>query len=173
MKDFIKIEIIAKVGGYDLNNDGTFQVQNLSFKNNGELVKNTIKVHKDIKEDDLKKLVGKTLKFENVKEYKQGFKSYYSSDSIKLLSDVNVDFEINREITIKADNVITMKDNKSTRIQSIVLNETRQDLFNITIKDKINLENLKGKTLKIKGVKVAKTDNGTFYSSNELPQIIG
>lgn len=171
MKEFIKIEIMAKVGGYDLNDDGSFQIQNLSIKNNGELVKNTIKIHKKITEQELKNLVGKVVKCDNVKEYKNGFKSYFSSDNFKIINDVIVDFEVNKEIIIKCDNVIT-KD-KNSKIQSIVINETRQDLFNITIKGITKLENLKGKTIKIKGVIVAKTDFGTFYSSNKTPEVIG
>ena len=70
----MKIELLIKVSGFDMNEDGTFQIQNVSFNEAGKLVKNTVKVHKNINEETLKSLVGKTVKVENVEEYKKGFK---------------------------------------------------------------------------------------------------
>ena len=167
----MKIELLIKVSGFDMNEDGTFQIQNVSFNEAGKLVKNTVKVHKNINEETLKSLVGKTVKIENVEEYKKGFKFYYAGKDIKKI-DKDVEFELNKEITLKVDNLVESKED--TTLQSIVLNGTRTDLFNIKIKGikKLLLEDLKGKKVVVKGVKVIKTDMGTFYNSSEKPLII-
>ena len=66
-------------------------IQNVSFNEAGKLVKNTVKVHKNINEETLKSLVGKTVKIENVEEYKKGFKFYYAGKDIKKI-DKDVEF---------------------------------------------------------------------------------
>lgn len=178
MKDFLKVELYVKVSGYEINEEeGTFQLQTLAFINE-KLVKNTVKIHKLYKDEVLKPLVGKTVKVIEPKEYKNGANTFYAGTDIKK-SELEVDFKINRELTLKVDNIIesTSLDKKSNKkithstIQSIVSNGTRTDLFNIKIKNtkKTELENLKGKEVIIKGVNVAKTDFGTFYSSEEKP----
>ena len=171
MKEFMKIELLIKVSGFDMNEDGTFQIQNVSFNEVGKLVKNTVKVHKNINEETLKSLVGKTVKIENVEEYKKGFKFYYAGKDIRKI-DKDVEFELNKEITLKVDNLVESKED--TTLQSIVLNGTRTDLFNLKIKGikKPLLEEFKGKKVVIKNVRVVKTDMGTFYSSNVKPILI-
>ena len=167
----MKIELLIKVSGFDMNEDGTFQIQNVSFNELGKLVKNTVKVHKSLNEETLKSLVGKTVKIENVEEYKKGFKFYYSGKDIKKI-DKDVEFELNKEITLKVDNLVESKED--TTLQSIVLNGTRTDLFNLKIKGikKSLLEEFKGKKVVIKNVRVVKTDMGIFYSSNVKPILI-
>ncbi|WP_368031407.1 hypothetical protein [Arcobacter sp. s6] len=159
MKDFIKVELFLKISGFDINKDGTFQIQNVSLNDAGKLVKNTVKVHKNLSEETLKPLLGKCVKIEGVEEYKNGFKTYYSGKDIKRV-DKDLDFELNKEITLKVDNVVENKED--TVLQSLVINGTRTDLFNIKIKGikKLLLEDLKGKKVVIKGVKVIKTDMG-------------
>jgi hypothetical protein len=171
MKEFMKIELLIKVSGFDMNEDGTFQIQNVSFNEAGKLVKNTVKVHKNINEETLKSLVGKTVKVENVEEYKKGFKFYYAGKDIKKI-DKDVEFELNKEITLKVDNLVENKED--TTLQSIVINGTRTDLFNLKIKGikKPLLEEFKGKKVVIRNVRVVKTDMGTFYSSNVKPILI-
>jgi hypothetical protein len=171
MKNFIKCELNIKMTGFDINEDGTFQIQNIFLNENGSLVKNTVKVHKNLNEETLKGLLGKTFKVEGVEEYRQGFKVFYSGKDIKKI-DKNIDFEVNKEITLKVDNVVEKKEDSV--IQSIIQNGTRTDLFNIKIRGirKILLNDLKGKNVVIQGVKVVKTDMGTFYSSDKKPLII-
>ena len=171
MKDFIKVELFLKISGFDINEDGTFQIQNVSLNDAGKLVKNTVKVHKNLSEETLKPLLGKCVKIEGLEEYKNGFKTYYSGKDIKRI-DKDLDFELNKEITLKIDNVVENKED--TVLQSLVINGTRTDLFNIKIKGikKLLLEDLKGKKVVVKGVKVIKTDMGTFYNSSEKPLII-
>ena len=53
MKDFIKCEMYLRVDGFEINEDNTFQIQNITFKND-KMVKNTVKVHKSINEETLK-----------------------------------------------------------------------------------------------------------------------
>jgi hypothetical protein len=181
MKDFIKVDLFIKISGYEINEeDGTFQIQNVAF-NNDKLVKNTVKIHKTYKEETLKSLVGKTVKVEEPKEYKNGMKVFFAGTDIKK-TDLDTDFKINREITLKVDNIIESnsidkKTNKKlthTTIQSLVSNGTRVDLFNVKIKNtrKIELNNLEGKEIIVKGVNIAKTDFGTFYSSEEKPLLV-
>ncbi len=181
MKDFIKVELYVKVSGYEINEeDGTFQIQNISV-NNDKLVKNTVKIHKSYKEETLKGLVGKTVKVQEPKEYKNDAKVFFAGSDIKK-ADLDIDFKINREISLKVDNLIETnsidrKTNKKfthTTIQSIISNGTRTDLFNLKIKNtkKSELEQFKNKEVVIKGVNVAKTDFGTFYSSEEKPLLV-
>lgn len=181
MKDFLKVELYVRVDGYEINEEeGTFQIQTLATINE-KLVKNTVKVHKIYKDEILKGLVGKTVKIIEPKEYKNGANTYYAGSDIKK-SELEVDFKINREITLKIDNLIETnsidkKTNKKlthSTIQSIVSNGTRTDLFNIKIKNskKSELEQFKNKEVVIKGVNVAKTDFGTFYSSLEKPTLL-
>ena len=157
MKEFMKIELLIKVSGFDMNEDGTFQIQNVSFNELGKLVKNTVKVHKSLNEETLKSLVGKTVKVENVEEYKKGFKFYYAGKDIKKI-DKDVEFELNKEITLKVDNLVESKED--TTLQSIVLNGTRTDLFNLKIKGikKSLLEEFKGKKVVIKNVRVVNVE---------------
>ena len=171
MKDFIKVELFLKISGFDINEDGTFQIQNVSLNDAGKLVKNTVKVHKNLSEETLKPLLGKCVKIEGVEEYKNGFKTYYSGKDIKRI-DKDLDFELNKEITLKIDNVVENKED--TVLQSLVINGTRTDLFNLKIKGikKPLLEEFKGKKVVIKNVRVVKTDMGTFYSSNVKPILI-
>lgn len=171
MKNFIKCEMYLRVDGFEINEDNTFQIQNISFKND-KMVKNTVKVHKSINEETLKSLVGKSIKVENVEEYRNGFKTYYAGTDIKKI-DKDIDFQVNKEITLKVDNVVENKED--TTLQSLIKNNNRTDLFNIKIKGikKSLLNDLKGKNVLIKGVNVVKTDMGTFYNSKEKPLIIG
>lgn len=171
MKDFIKCEMYLRVDGFEINEDNTFQIQNITFKND-KMVKNTVKVHKSINEETLKGLIGKSVKVENVAEYKNGFKTYYSGTDIKKI-DKDIDFQVNKEITLKVDNVVENKED--TTLQSLIKNNNRTDLFNIKIKGikKSLLNDLKGKNVLIKGVNVVKTEMGTFYNSKEKPLIIG
>lgn len=171
MKDFIKCEMYLRVDGFEINEDNTFQIQNITFKND-KMVKNTVKVHKSINEETLKGLIGKSVKVENVAEYRNGFKIYYSGTDIKKI-DKDIDFEVNKEITLKVDNVVENKED--TTLQSLIKNNNRTDLFNIKIKGikKSLLNDLKGKNVLIKGVNVVKTEMGTFYNSKEKPLIIG
>ncbi len=181
MRDFLKVDLFIKVNGYEINEEeGTFQIQNISIQNE-KLVKNTVKIHKLYKEDTLKGLIGKTVKVEEPKEYKNGIKIFYAGNDIKKV-DLDTDFQVNRQITLKVDNVIesnsidkkTNKKLTNTTIQSIINNGTRMDLFNIKIKNtkKSELDTLKGKEVLIKNVNVAKTDFGTFYSSLEKPILL-
>lgn len=171
MKDFIKCELLVRVSGFQINEDGTFQIQNLSInEKTGGFIKNTVKVHKNLTEETLKPFIGKTVKIEGVEEYKNGFKTYYAGKDIKKV-DKDIDFELNKEIILKVDNLVEKKED--TVIQSIIQNENRMDLFNIKIKGikKILLNDLKGKNVVVRGVNVIKTDAGTFYSSSEKPLI--
>ncbi|RXK11678.1 hypothetical protein CP965_12980 [Halarcobacter mediterraneus] len=181
MKNFLKVDLFVKISGYEINEEeGTFQIQNISF-DNGKLLKHTVKIHKLYKEDSLKALIGKTVKVEEPKEYKNGIKVFYAGSDIKKV-DIDEDFKINREITLKVDNIIestsidknTNKKLTHSTIQSIISNGTRTDLFNIKIKNtkKIELDNLKGKEVVVRGVNVATTDFGTFYSSVEKPILL-
>ena len=171
MKDFIKVELFLKISGFDINEDGTFQIQNVSLNEAGKLVKNTVKIHKNLSEETLKPLIGKCVKIEGVEEYKNGFKTYYAGKDIKRI-DKDLDFELNKEITLKVDNVVENKED--TVLQSLIINGNRTDLFNIKIKGikKVLLNDLKGKNVSVKGVKVIKTDMGTFYNSSVKPTII-
>ena len=171
MNEFIKMELYIKVSGYSKNEDGTFQIQNIHL-NNDKLVKNTVKIHRNLTEEQIKSLLGKTVKVINVKEYKQGYKVFYAGEDIKKV-DSDIEFKVNKEIIIKVDNLQEKKED--TILQSIVNNGTRTDLFNIKIKgiSKNLLNELQGKRVLIKGVRVSKTDFGTFYSSDKKPQIIG
>ena len=170
MKNFIKCELYIKISGFDINEDGTFQIQNVSIIND-KLVKNTVKIHKNLNEETLKGLVGKSVKVEGVEEYRNGFKVYYSGTDIKRI-DKDIDFQVNKEITLKVDNVVESKED--TILQSIIQNNNRTDLFNIKIKGikKSLLNNLKNKNVVVKGVNVIKTDMGTFYNSKEKPQVL-
>lgn len=171
MRDFLKVELFIKISGFDINEDGTFQIQNVALNEAGKLVKNTVKVHKQLGEETIKGLVGKTVKVEGVEEYKKGFKVFYAGKDIKTAT-IDTDFKVERELTLKVDNVVDNKED--TTLQSIITNGTRTDLFNIKIKGikKPVLEALKSKKVLVKGVRVVKTDMGTFYSSIEKPTAI-
>lgn len=171
---FIKMEIITKISGYDIAEDKqSFQIQNISLSEKGDLKKNTIKVHKSFTKDQLEKLVGKSVLLTDIQEYKKGFKYIYSAKNIKVIENNNIEFNVNKEIEMQVDNVVEIKDD--TKLQSLIKNGTRLDLFDIKIKGikKIELENLKGKKVLIQSVKVAKIEGtGTFYSSTQKPKII-
>ncbi len=168
MKNFINTELYLRVNGFDKNDDGTFQIQNISLKND-KLVKHTVKVHKDIPIENLSKLVGKVVKIEDVEEYKKGFKTFFAGKDIKIV-DKDLDFYLNKEIELKVDGVSETE--KDTVLQSIVRNGTRCDLFNIKIKGQKNLKDLQGKKVKVTNVNVIKMDAGTFYNTDKRPQII-
>jgi len=170
MSNFLKVEMLVKVSGYDINEDNTIQIQNVSFNDKGKLVKNTVKIHKSYNEDTLKGLVGKTVKVLEVEEFRKGFKVYYAGKDIKKVDNQDIEFQVNKELTMKVDNVVEAKED--TTLQSIINNGTRADLFNIKIKGfkKSLLEDLKGSNVVIKGVKVSKIEgSGTFYSSTQKP----
>ncbi len=168
MKNFINTELYVRISGFDKNEDGTFQIQNISIKND-KLVKNTVKVHKDISIENLTKLVGKVVKIEEVEEYKKGFKVFYSGQDIKIV-DKDLEFYLNKEIELKVDSVSETE--KDTVLQSIIKNGTRCDLFNIKIKNQKNLKEIQGKKVKLTNVNVIKMDSGTFYNTDKRPQII-
>jgi len=177
MNNFIKTEIISKINGYSKNEDGTFQIQSIILDSKKGLIKNTIKIHKDIPIEQLESLVGKTIKVLQVEEYKKGYKSFYSGKDFKLVKNENdIDiFDVKREIILKIDNLVKVgKNGEDTKIQSLVSNGTRKDLFELKLKN-INISKvltLKNKEVVISGVNIAKIENmGTFYSSTVLPTI--
>ena len=106
---------------------------------------------------------------QNVEEYKKGFKFYYSGKDIKKI-DKDVEFELNKEITLKVDNLVESKED--TTLQSIVINGTRTDLFNLKIKGikKSLLEEFKGKKdVKAKSIKVnTNISHNIATSSNKV-----
>ena len=177
MSNFIKTEIISKVSGYQKNEDGTFQIQNITLNEVKGLVKNTVKIHKELSEEELTQLVGKTIKVLEVEEFKKGFKSYYNGKDFKLVkNEANTDiFEVRRELTLKADYIVAVgKEKTDCKIQSMVKNGTRTDLFEIKLKDiKINrVQNLKGKEILIKGINIVKMEGtGTFYNTTVVPTL--
>lgn len=176
MSNFIKTEIITKITGFDKNEDGTFQIQNITLHDTKGLIKNTIKIHKNLNETELNNLVGKTVKVLEVDEYRKGYKVFYAGKDIKLVKNENDTdiFEVKRELSLKVDNIVAVKDNNS-KIQSIVKNGTRTDLFEIKLKGiTINkIQDLKGKKVLLKDINIARMDGvGTFYSTEKLPVVI-
>jgi ribosomal protein S7 len=179
MSSFLKMEILARVSGFDIDNDKKYiQIQNISFKGE-KIVKNTIKIHKHYTKEQLEQLVGKTIKVVEPEEYTKGFKTFYAGKDIKKV-DIDIDFKVNKKLEMKVDNLIESKDSKNekrthTILQSIIQNGTRADLFNIKIKDikKELLQDLKGKKVLVENVEVVKVkDAGTFYSSIQKPKVI-
>lgn len=177
MSNFIKTEIIAKVSGFQKNEDGTFQIQSIRLDEKKGLVKNTIKIHKEVSEVDLTALVDKTIKVLKVEEYKKGFKSSYAGQDFKLVrNESNQDiFQVNRELTLKVDNIVAVgKTGEDSKIQSLVKNGTRTDLFEIKLKGiKLNsVQNIKGKEVILKGINISKMEGvGTFYNTTVLPEL--
>jgi len=160
----------------------SFQVQTIVFKDNGEMVKKTLKVKKEVSEEQLKTMIGKTFDFSKIEEYSHnnnGFTTYtYSSEDFKPAKEQPKTpvFEVNKKLIIKVDNVIdnTNKNGVSTKLQTIVQDGLRTDLKTVKINDvkATDLQNLKGKEVLITDLRVSKMNGKTYYSSNSKPEAI-
>jgi len=160
----------------------SFQVQSIIFKDNGEMVKKTLKVKKEVSEEQLKAMIGKTFDFSEIEEYahnNNGFTTYtYSATNFKPSSTQPKTpvFEVNKKLIIKVDNIIdnTNKNGVSTKLQTIVQDGLRTDLKTVKINDikASELQALKGKEVLITDLRVSKMNGKTYYSSNTKPEAI-
>jgi len=193
MENFeIKTTITATVSGLSYGqkyNENTksfeedrtsFQVQTLTVKDTGELVKKTLKVKKEVSEEQLKQMIGKTFDFSGIEEYSHnnnGFTTYtYSATDFKPSSTQPKTpvFEVNKMLSMVVNTVAdaSNKDKIATKLQAIVMDGMRADLKTVKVNGikAEELQNLKGKEVLITGLKVSKMNGKTYYSTNEKPE---
>ena len=173
-EQFIVNDIICKVSGYDLNEDGqSFQIQSLVLDLEKGFTKNTIKITTSFKKEEVEKLVGKVIGVKNAIEYSGGS---YGVDNFQVI-DKKVGeqglFDVNGKITKPILVSFIKKTGKGSKIQSLVDNGTRQDLFEIGI-DGVSpsqLENMRSKKVMIEGVKVFNIDGKKYYKMTKTPKV--
>jgi len=160
----------------------TFQVQSIIFKESGEMVKKTLKVKKEVNEEQLKAMIGKTFDFTNIEEYahnNNGFTTYtYSATDFKQSAEQAKEpvFEVNKTLKITVDTVIdaSNKDKIATKLQAVVQDGLRTDLKTVKINNVklADLQALKNKTVLITDLRVSKMNGKTFYSTNTKPKAL-
>lgn len=171
------------------------QIQNIIFKDNGEMVRNTVKLNKEITEKEASELKGKVIELLDVKEFvqKDGFTRTYSAEDYKIKEGVELTlFKIDRSCVIKLDNyyVKRIKDKKNNTekdvlyIQELLEIEDEVKLITIKLNEISNdtntnktLKDLKGKNVLVKEFKESKIENKdtkmkkTYYSTTVLPTL--
>jgi len=159
-----------------------FQVQALTFKESGEIVKKTLKVKKEVSEEHLKGMIGKTFDFSGIEEYSHnnnGFTTYtYSATDFKQSAEQAKEaiFEVNKTLKIQVDTVVdgSNKDKVATKLQVILVDGLRTDIKTVKINGAklAELQGLKGKNVLITDLRVSKMNGKTYYSTNTKPKAL-
>lgn len=173
-KQFIVNDIVCKVSGYDISEDGlSFQIQSLVLDMEKGFKKYTIKITTDFKQEEVKNLVGKVIGVKNAIGYGN---TSFGSDNFQVLERKVGDeglFDVNSKITTPVMVSFIKKTGKGSKIQSLVNNGTRQDLFEIGI-DGVSpsqLDKLRSKNVIIEGVKVFDINGKKYYKTTKIPRV--
>jgi hypothetical protein len=164
------------------------QIQTISFAEDGEILRNTFKLNKEIAEDKMKTLQGKTFKFEGVMEHEiategSDFKNKtYSAKEIgqEVKSEETV-FSANKTLIAFIDNVVEkeVKDRTTKKITSyntvfqiVSMNGTKMDVKNIKLKDERadKYKALKGKKVIFDNIKIFAGSGKVYFSTEEIPK---
>jgi len=191
----ISTNIVATVSGFNysqkfdenkkefIEDKTSFQIQSLVINPKNDLVvKRTLKVNKEVREEELIKMIGRTYKFSDIKEYAQkngDFTTYtYSATKFKELTGIPKDseaqYDVIKTIEGKIFNVADVSTEKgiATKLQIQVKNGYRMDVKDIKVKD-ISFDELtrfKNKTIKV-NVSIVKVNGKTYISTTETPTI--
>ena len=157
-----------------------FQIQTLVKKDNGLFDKQTIRVHKEVSEEILDKMIGKNFTFTGAKEIKVEFKKFYSATDFKEAKQTDdAIFELNSTGVMDIHNIVQMTDKEGrvideVKIQVSVMDGKKLDIKTVKLKG-FKIEQIKqfqDKTVLLKGLKIYPMDYVTYYGCETLPEII-
>jgi len=167
----------AKESAIDKSN---FQIQTLIKKENGLFDKQTIRIHKEVSEDILDKMIGKNFTFTGAKEIKVEFKKFYSATDFKEAKPTDeAIFELNSTGVMDIHNVVQMTDKEGrvideVKIQVSVMDGKKLDIKTVKLKG-FKLEQIKpmeNKKVLLKDLKIFPMDYVTYYNTEILPEIV-
>lgn len=192
----INIKLLFEVKGARINEateDKPASVQFQTFSKNeetGELKKQTLKINKEMSEEELKSLVGKTIYCDtnshNLGEYGDSFSKTYGADDFSIAKQKGKSsFELSKEVVLESVDSVVYKHNEQdnskskTVIQAIVKDGLAMDIITISIKipDEKSfkiIEGFKNKKVLVKELSVFKDTKNfkTYLSSEVIPELI-
>jgi hypothetical protein len=157
-----------------------FQIQTLVKKDNGLFDKQTIRVHKEVAEEALDKMIGKNFTFTGAKEIKVEFKKFYSATDFKEAKPTDEPiFELDSTGVMDVHNVVQMTDKEGrtineVKIQVSVMDGKKLDIKTVKLKG-FKLEQIKpmeNKKVLLKELKIYPMDYVTYYNTEALPEVI-
>jgi len=134
----------------------------------------TFTLHKELTEEEQRKMIGKTFIFSNITEYshKQGdFTNYtYSAKEFREVPSNETVFELNKFFEAIVYNVASKNDD--TIFQLKCKDELRVALMNIKLKSSVKDEykDLIGKKCKFENISIFKSGVNKFYSTKKAPK---
>lgn len=167
----------TKETAIDKNN---FQIQTLVKKDNGLFDKQTIRIHKEVSEDTLNKMIGKNFTFTGAKEIKVEFKKFYSATDFKEAKQTDeAIFELNSTAIMDIHNVVQMTNKEGKNIDEVKIQVSVIDGKKLDIKT-VKLKGFKAEQIKpfqdkkvlLKDLKVFPMDYITYYNTEILPELV-
>ena len=164
------------------------QIQTVSFSEDGEILRNTFKLNKEVSEEKMKSLQGKTFKFGGVMEHeiKQdgsdfANKTYSAKEFGQEVKSEESVFSANKTLVAFIDNVVEkeMKDRTTKKItgyntifQIVSMNGTKMDVKNIKLKDERadKYKALKGRKVMFDNIKIFAGSGKVYFSTEEAPK---
>jgi len=157
-----------------------FQIQTQITKENGLYDKQTIRVHKEVSETDLDKMLGKNFIFSGAKEIKVDYKKFYSATEFKEAKPTEeAVFDFDSTGIMDIHNIVQSTDKEGNKINEVkiqvsIMDGKKLDIKTVKLKG-ISMEQAKpllNKQVLIKDLKIYPMDFVTYYNSEILPEVI-